>query len=137
METNQALRDGCVIMWKKNLPEKFKTAEELVIADRGGFIYEPVVGIHDHVVEVDFTSLYPNIMVRFNISPETIMCPCCPDPIRRVPVLGDNICDRRIGLIPRRLTPVVERRTRLKRLGKAGVGGSQASQESQAILERL
>lgn len=137
METNQALRDGCVIMWKKNLPEKFKTAEELVIADRGGFIYEPVVGIHDHVLEVDFTSLYPNIMVRFNISPETIMCPCCPNPIRRVPVLGYNTCDRRIGLIPRVLKPVVERRTRLKRLVKAGMGDTKAYKERVDILKWL
>ncbi|HUU07774.1 MAG TPA: 3'-5' exonuclease, partial [Thermoplasmata archaeon] len=111
MEVNQALMDGCAIMWKKNLPEKFKTAAELVVADRGGFIYEPRVGIFDHVLEVDFTSLYPNIMTRFNISPETIMCGCCPKPTRTVPGLRYGICDRNIGLIPRVLKPVIERRT--------------------------
>ena len=137
METNQALRDGCVIMWKKNLPEKFKTAEELVMADRGGFIYEPVVGIHDRVLEVDFTSLYPNIMVRFNISPETVMCSCCPEPTRKVPVLGYGICDRQVGLIPRVLKPVVERRTRLKRLVRAGVGDTKVYKERVDILKWL
>jgi len=137
MEANQALRDGCVIMWKKNLPEEFKTAEELVIADRGGFIYEPVVGIHDRVLEVDFTSLYPNIMVRFNISPETVMCPCCPEPSRRVPVIGYRICDRQVGLIPRVLRPVVERRTRLKRLVRAGAANSAAYKERVDILKWL
>ncbi len=137
MEVNQALRDGCVVMWKKNLPEKFKTAEELVIADRGGFIYEPVVGIHDRVLEVDFTSLYPNIMVRFNISPETIMCPCCPEPTRRVPVLGYGTCDRQVGLIPRVLKPVVERRTRLKRMVRDGVGDTKAFKERVDILKWL
>jgi DNA polymerase elongation subunit (family B) len=137
MEADQALRDGCVIMWKKNLPEEFKTAEELVIADRGGFIYEPVVGIHDRVLEVDFTSLYPNIMVRFNISPETVMCPCCPEPSRRVPVIGYGICDRQVGLIPRVLRPVVERRTRLKRLVRAGAPDSAAYKERVDILKWL
>jgi DNA polymerase elongation subunit (family B) len=137
MEADQALRDGCVIMWKKNLPEEFKTAEELVIADRGGFIYEPVVGIHDRVLEVDFTSLYPNIMVRFNISPETVMCPCCPEPSRRVPVIGYGICDRQVGLIPRVLRPVVERRTRLKRLVRAGASDSAAYKERVDILKWL
>ncbi|MBN1677066.1 MAG: hypothetical protein JW880_00865 [Candidatus Thermoplasmatota archaeon] len=137
MEANQALRDGCVIMWKKNLPENFKTAEDLVVADRGGFIYEPVMGIHDRVLEVDFTSLYPNIMVRFNISPETVMCPCCPEPSRRVPVIGYGICDRQIGLIPRVLKPVVERRTRLKRLAKAGTAESAAYKERVDILKWL
>jgi DNA polymerase elongation subunit (family B) len=137
MEVNQALRDGCVVMWKKNLPEKFKTAEELVIADRGGFIYEPVVGIHDRVLEVDFTSLYPNIMVRFNISPETVMCSCCPEPSRRVPVIGYRICDRQLGLIPRVLKPVVERRTKLKRLAKAGGENAQVYKERVSILKWL
>jgi DNA polymerase-2 len=122
MEVNQALMDGCAIMWKKNLPEKFKTATELIVADRGGFIYEPRVGIFDHVLEVDFTSLYPNIMTRFNISPETIMCDCCEEPARTVPVLGYRICDRHVGLIPRVLKPVIERRTRLKRMVRDGVG---------------
>lgn len=137
MEMNQAMKDGCVIMWKKNLPEKFKTAEELVVADRGGFIYEPVVGIHDRVLEVDFTSLYPNIMVRFNISPETVMCPCCPQPKRTVPVLGYRICDQRIGLIPRVLKPVVERRTKLKRLVRAGIGNTKVYKERVDILKWL
>ncbi len=137
METNQALRDGCVIMWKKNLPENFKTAEELVMADRGGFIYEPVVGIHDRVLEVDFTSLYPNIMVRFNISPETVMCSCCPEPTRKVPVIGYRICDKQLGLIPRVLKPVVERRTRLKRLVRAGVGDTKTYKERVDILKWL
>jgi len=124
-------------MWKKNLPEQFKTAEELVVADRGGFIYEPKVGIHDRVLEVDFTSLYPNIMVRFNISPETVMCPCCPEPTRTVPGLGYRICDKHLGLIPRVLKPVVERRTRLKRLVKAGAENAKAYKERVDILKWL
>ncbi len=137
MEVNQALRDGCVVMWKKNLPEKFKTAAELIMADRGGFIYEPVVGIHDRVLEVDFTSLYPNIMVRFNISPETVSCSCCPEPKRRVPVLGYGICDKHFGLIPRVLKPVVERRTRLKRMIRAGTGDVKSYRERVSILKWL
>jgi DNA polymerase elongation subunit (family B) len=137
MQADLALKDGCIIMWKKNLPERFKTAEELIVADRGGFIYEPAVGIHDHVLEVDFTSLYPNIMVRFNISPETITCSCCPEPTRRVPVLGYGICDKRLGLIPRVLKPVVERRTKLKRMVRAGIGDTKLYKERVNILKWL
>ena len=137
MEVNQAVKDGCAVMWKKNLPEGFKTAQELIVSDRGGFIFEPKVGIHEHVLEVDFTSLYPNIMVRFNISPETVMCGCCPDPSRRVPVLGYGICDRQVGLIPRVLKPVVERRTRLKRLVRSGVGDTKVYKERVDILKWL
>jgi len=137
MEVDQAIRDGCAVLWKKNVPEEFKTAEELVIADRGGFIYEPRTGIHDRVLEVDFTSLYPSIMVRFNISPETLSCGCCENPYRRVPVLGYRICDRRVGLIPRVLKPVVERRTRLKRLVRDGAGDTRVYKERVDILKWL
>ena len=137
MEVDQALRDGCLVLWKKNVPEEFKTAQELIVSDRGGFIYEPVVGAHDRVLEVDFTSLYPNIMARFNISPETIMCGCCPDPSRRVPVLGYRICDKHLGLIPRVLKPVVERRTRLKRMVREGVGDTKGYKERVDILKWL
>jgi DNA polymerase elongation subunit (family B) len=137
MEVNQALMDGCAIMWKKNLPERFKTAKELIVADRGGFIYEPRVGIFDNVLEVDFTSLYPNIMTRFNISPETMMCDCCPAPARVVPTLGYGICDRKTGLIPRVLKPVIERRTRLKRMVKEGVGDVALYKERSDILKWL
>ncbi|MEE8198306.1 MAG: 3'-5' exonuclease, partial [Thermoplasmata archaeon] len=40
MQVNEAHWRGYVVLWKKNLPEAFKTAEELVLCDRGGFIWE-------------------------------------------------------------------------------------------------
>jgi DNA polymerase elongation subunit (family B) len=118
MQVNEALRTGHLVLWKKNLPERFKTARELIVCDRGGFIYEPAVGIHDNIVEVDFASLYPSIMVRYNISPETVMCDCCPDSSRIVPEIGYRICEKRTGLIPRVLDPIIKRRLAFKRLMK-------------------
>jgi DNA polymerase elongation subunit (family B) len=120
MQVNEALRMGTLVLWKKNLPEDFKTAGELLISDRGGFIYEPKVGIHDHVTEVDFASLYPSIMVVHNISPETIKCQCCPGSHTIVPGLGYRTCERREGLLPRVLRPIIKRRLALKRLAKEG-----------------
>ncbi|MFP4170536.1 MAG: DNA polymerase domain-containing protein [Methanomassiliicoccales archaeon] len=116
MQVNEAVRSGHLIMWKKNLPEGFKTARELMVSDRGGFIYEPQVGLHEEVAELDFASLYPNIMVRFNISPETVKCDCCPRSPHRVPEIGYPVCQRRRGLIPRVLEPVIGRRAACKRL---------------------
>jgi DNA polymerase elongation subunit (family B) len=37
----------------------------------GGFVKEPIRGIHDWVISFDATSLYPSIMMGWNISPET------------------------------------------------------------------
>jgi DNA polymerase-2 len=118
MQVNEALRTGHLILWKKNIPEEFKTARELLVCDRGGFIHNPVVGIHDSVTELDFCSLYPNIMVRYNISPETLMCACCPHSTTRVPEIGYHTCERRVGLIPRVIEPVIRRRMACKRLAR-------------------
>jgi len=119
MQVNHALKDGYLILWKKNVPEEFKTAEELIVADRGGLIFEPVVGIHDGVVEVDFTSLYPNIMAKYNLSPETVLCDCCSGSKRRVPELLYHVCERKRGLIPKVVKPLVQRRIAFKKLMKS------------------
>ena len=47
MQVNEAVRMGTLVLWKKNLPEDFKTAGALMVSDRGGFIYEPKVGVHE------------------------------------------------------------------------------------------
>ena len=120
MQVNEAVRSGHVVLWKKNLPEDFKTAGALIVSDRGGFIYEPKVGVHDQVWEVDFFSLYPSIMVRHNISPETVMCPCCPRSSRVVPELGYHICEKEQGLVPRVLVPILNRRRVYKQIRKQG-----------------
>ncbi|MCK7481769.1 MAG: hypothetical protein M0C28_34800 [Candidatus Moduliflexus flocculans] len=39
--------------------------------DRGGMVYDPIIGLHEDVAEIDFFSMYPSIMVHFDISPET------------------------------------------------------------------
>jgi len=135
MQVNQAIRDGHLVLWKKNLPEGFKTAGELLVSDRGGFIYEPVVGIHERVAEVDFTSLYPSIMVRHNISPETVDCPCCPASEKLVPELGYRICQRRLGLVPRVLRPIIQRRIEFKRLVKANAPHRDVFDQRQMLLK--
>lgn len=39
----------------------------------GGYVKEPQCGVHDWVASFDVNSLYPNIIVQWNMSPETIM----------------------------------------------------------------
>ena len=116
MELFQACRDGILIPWRKQEPEGFKTAGELLTADKGGLVFLPEPGLHGDVAELDFASLYPTIMARFNISPETLDCPCCPG--HRVPEIGRHTCTRRKGLVPRVLEPILEKRARYKALRK-------------------
>lgn len=114
MQLYEAYRRKVLIPWRKQTPEQFKTALQLVKADRGGHILEPQVGIHPHVGEVDFSSLYPNIINEFNISPETVLCACCPDSGRKVPVLEYNICEKRRGFIPDVVKPLIVKKALYK-----------------------
>ena len=112
----QAIKDDILIPRNKRIPEAFKSAYELLVGDRGGFIYEPIMGIHDQVGEVDFSSMYPFLMAKNNISAETVLCRCCPTSTLRVPELNYNICEKREGIIPKTLKPVIVKRLRYKEL---------------------
>lgn len=37
----------------------------------GGYVKDPLVGMHEWVVSFDLTSLYPHLIMQYNISPET------------------------------------------------------------------
>lgn len=120
IEIARAKQEGRLVPWKKNLPEKPKTLRALVKADRGGHIFDPRVGLHEDVVELDFASLYPTLIARHNLGSETILCACCDPaslpPERFVPQVGYHVCARRRGLVPAVLERLVERRAALKRM---------------------
>jgi len=111
-----ATKSGFLIPWRKGEPESLKTASDLMLADRGGFVFEPVVGIHENTGELDFSSLYPTLMMQKNISTETISCQCCPDSPNRVPELNYNICQRRLGIVPSVLRLILTKRSSYKRM---------------------
>lgn len=114
----QATRDGFLIPRNKMVGESFKSAYELLIGDRGGFIYEPIMGIHEKVGEVDFSSMYPSLMFKYNISSETVLCNCCPTSHRRIPELDYHICEKRTGIVPKVLRFAVKKRQTYKKLAK-------------------
>jgi DNA polymerase I len=111
-----AWKDDILIPWKKREPESFKSAWELLVADRGGFVFEPKLGFHTDVVEVDFTSMFPMLMLTRNISAETVLCECCPNSELRVPELGYNICEKRHGIVPKTLELLLSKRLKYKGL---------------------
>ncbi len=111
-----------LVPWKPTLVEHFKDRNELLTADRGGFIFEPKVGVHENVGELDFSALFPNIMYRKNISAETVRCSCCPDSDNRVPELGWNVCKKRKGIVPLAIEIIVKKRLHYKELKSKTTG---------------
>jgi DNA polymerase II len=115
MQMELAWRDGVLIPEQKAEPEDPKPPDELLVADRGGLVFTPKTGFHANVAELDFVSEYPSIMARFNISPETVNCPCCPD-APRVPELGYRVCQKRRGITSRVVERLIAKRGELKKL---------------------
>src|SRR3989442_14370362 len=74
--------------------------------------------MHEGVYDLDFSSLYPSIMVKYNISAETLDCACCPTDGVVVPELRDHLCTRRVGIVARVLKPLIERRRYYKKMNK-------------------
>ena len=126
-----ATKEGMLIPWKPVLAESFKSRAELLVADRGGFIFEPELGVHQGVGELDFSSLYPSIMMKKNISAETVRCACCPDSANRIPELDWNVCERRPqGIVPKAVRIIVEKRMKYKRLEQVTEGEERERYES-------
>ncbi len=110
-----AMRNNILIPWKPTLAEHPKSLGDLLIADRGGLIFEPIMGAHEKVAELDFVSLYPTIMFKKNISAETIICNCCSHSKLRVPeLLNYHICEKRRGIVPLSLEILLKKRAYYK-----------------------
>jgi DNA polymerase elongation subunit (family B) len=121
MQLDRAFQEDILIPWRKGEPEKFKTAWDLLVGDKGGLVFQPKLGIFEDVAEIDFASMYPTMMAIHNISPETVLCGCCEN--HRVPEVGYTICEKREGIVPKTLRPILGRRAWLKKMAKEAEGG--------------
>ena len=52
------------------IPEKTRSTK--TEAFEGAFVKEPILGLHKWVVSFDLNSLYPHLIMQYNMSPETI-----------------------------------------------------------------
>jgi len=112
IQIKHARERNVLVPWNSWRHERFKSMRQLHDADRGGFTFSPEVGLHENVHELDFSSLYPNIIVTRNVSPETVRCECHPDR-EDVPGLGYSICPTD-GYLPDVLEPLIEDRDAIK-----------------------
>lgn len=110
-ETYEALKRGIAVPFRKNDPEAVRKLSELKAADRGGLMFQPRPGVYENVEEIDYTSMYPSIIVNANLSPETVGHP------------------ERDGFLPAVLEPLLEMRIRTKKLKKTdpGISGIDAA----------
>ena len=74
-EVFEALRRGVAVPFRKRDAEGFRNISDLRACDKGGMMFQPEPGVYEKVHQIDFTSLYPSIIVKYNLSPETIEHP--------------------------------------------------------------
>jgi len=71
-EVFEALRRGMVVPFRKSDAESARKITDLKACDRGGMMFQPDPGVYEQVHQIDFTSLYPSIIVKYNLSPESL-----------------------------------------------------------------
>lgn len=83
----------------------------------GGFVREPIPGLHEKISVMDFKSLYPSLIVSYNIDPSTLNCTCCDN--ERIPGFDRWFCSKKTGFIPGLIKELVDARSEIKKKMKA------------------
>jgi DNA polymerase I len=78
----------------------------------GAFVLEPERGLHENVVCLDFASMYPSIMIAFNISPDTLTTKECDCYV--APEVGHKFLKKPDGFFKKILKMLIEKRKELK-----------------------
>ncbi len=52
------------------VPNRVERREE---SYRGAIVLKPLRGVHENIAVLDFSSMYPNIMIKYNVGPDTIV----------------------------------------------------------------
>jgi DNA polymerase I len=95
-------RRGILIPTSKEiLAEKGVTATHSIIKGkkyRGAVVIEPRAGVNFNVIVLDFSSLYPSIIKRWNLSYETVRCPHEECKRNLIPETTHWVCTKKRGL---------------------------------------
>ncbi len=84
----------------------------------GGYVKDPVKGLHENIVYFDFRSLYPSIIISKNVSPDTLVDECNPENCHISPEGGHMFLKEPAGFVPSIIGNILNERVRLKTLMK-------------------
>ena len=104
-----------------NRPKPEEVEERRKISYSGAIVFEPKPGLYKNIVVYDFRSLYPSIIIRYNISPDTLKCDheeCKKDKILAETSIGKIevwFCKKKKGFISQILESIFEERAELKK----------------------
>ncbi len=97
-----------------NKPHEGEIRERMERQLKGAFVKEPMAGLHENIVVLDFASLYPSIITSHNISPEKLNCEH-KECKKNISPDGTWFCTREKGLVPEILEKMLKQRLKLKK----------------------
>jgi DNA polymerase elongation subunit (family B) len=68
----ELIQRGFVIPRSNNNYERIRTLDEIIAKDKGGMIFSPKIGLHENVVVLDYENEYANLILKNNLSYETV-----------------------------------------------------------------
>ncbi len=77
----------------------------------GGLVLSPKPGLHENIAVLDFKSMYPNIMITYNLSPDTYIAPDQPEPpngVYTAPEVGHRFRKSPQGFYTEALTYLID-----------------------------
>jgi DNA polymerase I len=88
----------------------------------GGLVLKPKPGLHDDIAVLDFKSMYPNIMIQYNLSPDTYVPPEDAEPkggVYQAPEVNHRFRKEPPGFYKEALTYLIQVRSQIKAQMKA------------------
>ena len=98
-----------------NKPDDETSKQRMLQTYKGGFVREPVPGLHENIAVLDFSSLHPTIMISHNISPDSRACGHEECKAKNSAPTSQWFCTKKEGLLVSILKELFERRMEIKK----------------------
>jgi len=121
--------DSYLLRTAHNLGELIpKTNELQFLTYRGALVQKPKPGIHENIAVLDFASMYPSLMKKYNLSPDTLVRPdevVSQSSVYLIPEVGHRFRKEPDGFLKVALASLIQERARIRR--EMASGASEAT----------
>ena len=89
--------------------------EQPIIPYKGAIVLQPEPGLYENVAALDFSSMYPSLMIKYNISPDTLVSNGKEKDVFIAPEVGHRFCKDPEGFYPIVLKKLLDNRRSAKK----------------------
>ncbi|MBE9391671.1 DNA polymerase II [Fervidicoccus fontis] len=81
---------------------------------KGAIVLKPKSGVHENIAVLDFASMYPNIMIKYNVGPDTLVKECKNDECYVAPDVGHKFRKEPPGFFKSVLSDLLAARQKIR-----------------------